>query len=124
MAKNTRLHARFRFKAVRQPCRSVAQYELELRRLAKECDFHGYENEMILNRLILTFKDDDLQAKSLENNWSLRDFLKYATTKQDTKVQRDEMKTTMKSEPLDLEIRRIWKGSRCQRKKSRKIYSF
>lgn len=50
-------HARFRFnKAVRQPCHSIAQYELELRRLAKECDFHGYEDEMILDRLILTIK--------------------------------------------------------------------
>ena len=61
-----RLHARFRFnKAVRQSSQSIAQYELELRRLAKECDFHGYDDEMILDRLILTCKDESLQAKAL-----------------------------------------------------------
>ena len=92
MTKDTRLHARFRFnKAVRQPGQSIAQYELELRRLAKECDFHGYD-EMILDRLILMCKDENLQAKALENNWPLRDFLKYATTKQDVEAQRNEMK--------------------------------
>ena len=88
MTKDTRLHARFRFnKAVRQ----YEQYELKLRRLTKECDFHGYD-EIILDRLILTCKDENLQAKALENNWPLRDFLKYATTKQDVEAQRNEMK--------------------------------
>lgn len=110
-------------KAVRQPCQSFAQYELELRRLAKECDFHGYEDEMILDRLILTCKDENLQAKALENNWSLRDFLKYAITKQDVEAQRNEMIMEMKSESPDLEVRRTW-IKRFPRKKSQKIYSF
>ena len=81
-----RLQSRFRFnKAVRQSNQSIAQYELELRRLAKECDFHGHDEEMSLDRLILTFKDKSLQAK--ENNWTLEDFLNYATTKQDVEAQ-------------------------------------
>ena len=50
VAKNTRLDARFRFnKAVRHSNQSIAQYELEFRRLAKECDFHGYDKEIILD---------------------------------------------------------------------------
>ena len=108
VARNTRLHARFRFnKAVRQSNQSIAQYELELRRLAKECDFHGYDDEMILDRLILTCKDESLQAKALENNWSLEDFLTYATTKQDVEAQRNEMKTGVKNELPDNEVRRV-----------------
>jgi hypothetical protein len=104
VAQNTRLHARFRFiKAVRQSNQSIAQYELELRRLAKECDFHGHDEEMILNRLILTCKDDSLQAKALENNWTLEDFLKYATTKQDdVEAQRNEMKMEIKKGSLEV----------------------
>jgi hypothetical protein len=106
VAKNTRLHARFRFnKAVRQSNQSIAQYELELRRLAKECDFHGHDEEMILDRLILTCRDESLQAKALENNWTLEDFLKYATTKQDVEAQRNEMKMEIKKESL--EVRRV-----------------
>ena len=90
VAKNTRLHARFTFnKAVRQSNQSIAQYELELRRLAKECDFLGHDEEIILDRLILTCNDERLQAKALENNWTLEDFLKYATTKQDVEAQRN-----------------------------------
>jgi hypothetical protein len=124
VATNTRLHARFRFnKAVRQSNQSIAQYELELRRLAKECDFHGHDDEMILDRLILTCKDESLQAKALENNWSLEDFLKYATTKQDVEAQRIEMKMEIKNELPDLEVRRVAE-KRFSRKKSQKIYSF
>ena len=79
---------------------------------------------MILDRLILTCKDENLQAKALENNWSLRDFLKYATTKQDIKAQRNEMKMEIKSESSDLEARKIWGNKRLPRKKSQKIYLF
>ena len=46
VARNMRLHARFRFnKAVRQSNQSITQQVLELRRLVKECD-----DEMILDR--------------------------------------------------------------------------
>ena len=126
VARNTRLHARFRFnKAVRQSNQSIAQYELELRRLAKECDFYGYDDEMILDRLILTCKDESLQAKALENNWSLEDFLKYAflTTKQDVEAQRNEMKTGIKNESPDNEIRRV-SGKKFAKRKSKNLYSF
>lgn len=125
VATNTRLHARFRFnKAVRQPNQTIAQYELQLRRLAKVCDFHGYDDEMILDRLILTCEDENLQAKALENNWSLKDFLKNAITKQDVKAQTNEMNMEIKREPSDLEVRRAWKDKSFAKKKSQKIYSF
>ena len=40
---------------------------------------------------------ENLQAKALENNWPLRDFLKCATTKQDIEAKRNELKREMKS---------------------------
>jgi hypothetical protein len=104
-----------------QSNQSIARYELELRRLAKECDFHGHDEEMILDRLILTCKDESLQAKALENNWTLEDFLKYATTKQDVEAQRNEMKMEIKKESL--KVRRV-ANKRFSRGKSQKLYSF
>jgi hypothetical protein len=78
---------------------------------------------MILDRLILTCKDESLQVKVLENNWSLKDFLKYATTKQDVEAQRIEMKMEIKSELPDPQIRRVTEKTFSTRK-SQKIYSF
>ena len=59
ITKKSRLHARFRFNKARlEVGQTIAQYEIELRRLAKECEFHGYENEMILDHIILTCSDE------------------------------------------------------------------
>ncbi len=41
---------------------------------------------MILDRLILRCRVKILQAKALENNWALEDFLKYQTTKKVRRV--------------------------------------
>ncbi|CAB4021347.1 Hypothetical predicted protein [Paramuricea clavata] len=118
VAKNTRLHARFRFnKAVRHSNQSTAQYELEIRRLAKECDFHvtkAFKRKRLPS-------DESLQAKALENNWTLEDFLKYATTRQDVEAQRNEMKMEIKKESL--EVRRV-ADKRFSRGKSQKLCSF
>ena len=78
---------------------------------------------MILDRLILTCKGESLQAKALENNWSLEDFLKYAITKQDVEAKRSEMKTGIKNESPDNEIRRI-SGKKFAKRKSKNLYSF
>ncbi len=60
--KELRLHARYRFiKARKETGQTIAQHEIELRRLAKDCEFHGYDDEMILDRLLSTCEDEKLQ---------------------------------------------------------------
>ena len=86
--KKSRLHARFRFnKARKEAGQTIAQYEIELRRLAKDCEFYGYDDEMILDRLLSTCGDEKLQDEALAKDWDLQTFMKHATMKQDIKAQ-------------------------------------
>lgn len=129
-----RLHSRFRFNnATREPHQTISQYELELRRLAKDCEFHvmhnesiiSYEDEMILDHLILTCGDDKIQKEALTKDWNLKDFLKNATTKQDVKAQTDEMNIDVKHESKDDIVKRVNSDNPSfQTKRKGKIYSF
>ena len=96
--KKSRLHARFRFNKARiEQGQTIAQYEIELRRLAKMCEFHGYEDEMILDHIILTCGDEKLQDEALSKDWDLTEFMKHAIMKQDVRAQTDEMKSETSS---------------------------
>ena len=119
VSKKSRLHARFRFnKARREAGQTIAQYEIELRRLAKECDFHDHEDEMILDRLLLTCGDEKLQDEALAKDWDVKTFMKYATMKQDIKAQTDEMR--LEESPG----RAAYKGARGRSSTKFKMYSF
>ena len=122
--KKSRLHARYRFnKARKEAGQTIAQYEIELRRLAKDCEFHGYDDEMILDRLLSTCEDEKLQDEALSKDWDLKTFMKHATTKQDIKAQTEDMKSEIKNEASSEYIRATYTGKPRTKSSKQKIYS-
>lgn len=109
VAKNTSLNARFRLnKVVQQAAKSTAQYNLtELQWLAKECDFWGRNDSRLVNNT-LRWK---LTSKSIKNiiGHLRTSLITDATTKQDVKAQREEMKIEVKNELPKFEIQRVAK---------------
>ena len=125
ITKKSRLHARYRFnKARKETGQTIAQYEIELRRLAKDCEFHGYDDEMILDRLLSTCEDEKLQDEALSKDWDLKTFMKYATMKQDIKAQTEDMKSEIKTEVPSEYVRATYTGKPRSRSSKKKMYSF
>ena len=123
--KKSQFHARYRFsKARKEAGQTIAQYEIELRRLAKDCEFHGYDDEMILDRLLSTCDDDKLQDEALSNDWDLKTFVKQATMKQDIKAQTEDMKSEAKNEVSPEYIRATYTEKSRGKSSKRKMYSF
>ena len=102
---------------------TLAQYEIELRRLAKDCAFPGYDDEMILDRLLSTCGDEKLQHEVLAKDWDLETFMKHATMKQDIKALTDDMKSEIKAESSEF-LRATYAEMLRGRSSKQKMYSF
>ena len=66
--------------------------------MAKDCEFHGYDDEMILDRSLSTCDDEILQDEALSKDWDLKKFMKHAIMQQDIKAQTEDMKSEIKIE--------------------------
>ena len=118
--KKSRLHARYRFNnARREAGQTIAQYEIELRRLAKDCEFHGYDDEMILDRSLSTCELEKLQDEALTKDWDLKTFVK-----QDIEAQTEDMKSEIKNEASSEYIRATYTGKLHAKSSKQKIFSF
>jgi hypothetical protein len=103
---------------------TIAQYEIELRRLAKDCEFHGYDDEMILDRLLSTCEDEKLQGEALSKDWDLKTFMKHATMKQDIKVQTEDIKSEIKTDLPSKHIQATYTEKSHRRSSKKKMYLF
>ena len=102
---------------------TISQFEIELRRLAKDCEFHGYDDEMILDRLLSTCCDEKSQDEALAKDWDLKTLMKHATMKQDIKAQTDDMKSERREESAAFS-RAANVGKPKGRAPKQKMYSF
>ena len=111
-----RLFSRYRFNtATPKSNQTTAEFENELRGLAKDgCSFTNV-SEHILDRLIITCTDKNLQSEALEEEWDLDKFLKKSTTRTNVAAQKSELFPDIKME-ADEEVRMV--------KRRDKIYSY
>ena len=97
---------------------------MELGRLAKDCEFHVYDDEMILDRLLSTCDDEKLQGEALSNDCDLKTFMKHATMKQDINAQTEDMKSEVKNEVSPEYIRGTYTEKSRGKSSKRKMHSF
>ena len=92
LPKKSRIYCRYVFhKMVQDDDETILAFSTRLKEQAKYCEFED-KDDMVLVGLVCGIKDDSLRRKAFTKpEWKLADFLQFAVTLEDSKIQVQQM---------------------------------